>query len=62
MTVVQNAEKLKYMKITRGLKVLKLLRFLRLGRFVRYLHMWEEILNMDYGTAENIVKGWQRSI
>ena len=29
---------------------------MRLGRFVRYMHMWEEILSMDYGTGENVIK------
>jgi len=48
-----------YIKITRGLKILKLLRLLRLGRFLRYLHMWEEVLSMDYGTGENIIKAFQ---
>merc|ERR1711937_88992 len=43
--------------MTRFLKILKLLRLLRLGRFVRYLHRWEEVLSMDYGTGENIIKG-----
>jgi len=46
-----------YISITRTLKILKLLRLLRLGRFVRYLHFWEEILSMDYGTGENVIKG-----
>ena len=40
----------------RILKILTLLRILRLGRFVRYLHQWEEQLNMSYGFAENVVK------
>ena len=45
-----------YMKISRGLKILKLMRLLRVGRLVRYLHHWEEILSMDYGTGENVIK------
>ena len=48
-----------YLQIARILKILKLLRLLRLGRFVRYLHRWEEILSMDYGTGENVMKGIQ---
>ena len=48
-----------YLQIARMLKILKLLRLLRLGRFVRYLHRWEEILSMDYGTGENVMKGVQ---
>ena len=49
-------EKAKYLKMGRILKILTLLRILRLGRFVRYLHQWEEQLNMSYGFAENVVK------
>ena len=40
----------------RVLKILALLRILRLGRFVRYLHQWEDHLNMSYGFAENLMK------
>ena len=49
-------EKTKYFKIGRILKILALLRILRLGRFVRYLHQWEDHLNMTYGFAENMMK------
>jgi hyperpolarization activated cyclic nucleotide-gated potassium channel 2 len=56
--VTENVESIaKVISITRTLKILKLLRLLRLGRFVRYLHRWEEILSMDYGTGENLIKG-----
>lgn len=51
-----NLEYSGYFKIGRVLKIFALLRILRLGRFVRYLHQWEEHLNMDYGFAENMVK------
>ena len=46
----------KFFKIGRVLKILALLRILRLGRFVRYLHQWEDHLNMNYGFAENMMK------
>merc|ERR1712123_156809 len=44
-------ENTKFFKIGRVLKILALLRILRLGRFVRYLHQWEDHLNMNYGFA-----------
>ena len=46
-----------YMKVSRIFKILKLSRLFRFGRLVRYLHHWEEILSMDYGSGENVIKG-----
>jgi len=51
-------ENTKFFKIGRVLKILALLRILRLGRFVRYLHQWEDHLNMNYGFAENMMKSF----
>ncbi|XP_039259381.2 potassium/sodium hyperpolarization-activated cyclic nucleotide-gated channel 3-like isoform X1 [Styela clava] len=44
------------MKLFRFAKMLSLLRLLRISRLIRYVHQWEEIVNMQYDLAVAAVR------